>query len=141
LENKIIIKKIVLGTWSISGDFKKPNKKNAKKLIKYCYQKGINEFDVAPNYGCGFSEKILGQVFSLYKKKPKFNTKIGNNHKKLKSFDINILKETFHKSLKNLKVKKINILFLHNPVNIRNYKEIIFFLKRLKKKKKKKILD
>jgi len=136
LENKIIIKKIVLGTWSISGDFKKPNKKNAKKLIKYCYQKGINEFDVAPNYGCGFSEKILGQVFSLYKKKPKFNTKIGNNHKKLKSFDINILKETFHKSLKNLKVKKINILFLHNPVNIRNYKEIIFFLKRLKKKKK-----
>ena len=35
-----------------------------------------------------------------------------------------------------MKVNKINILYLHNPRNIENEKEIIDYLKFLKKKKK-----
>ena len=75
----------------------------------------------------------MGEVISKLKKKPKINTKIGNNHDKEKNFNIYTLKETFYKSLKLLNVKKINILFLHNPQNIKNIEEIIFFLKKLKK--------
>jgi len=127
-------RKIVFGSWPISGDFSKKKRANSKKLVKYAISRGIKEFDTAPNYGYGKSEEILGEVISKLKKKPKINTKIGNNHNKEKNFDIYTLKETFHKSLKLLNVKKVNVLFLHNPLNIKNINEIIIFLKKLKKK-------
>ena len=72
--------KIILGTWPMSGDFGKYNKEESIKLLKYCYRKGYREFDVAPNYGFGKSEEILGEVF--YNKDVLINTKIGNNSKK-----------------------------------------------------------
>ncbi len=126
--------KIVLGTWPISGDYGKYNVKEAKKLIKYFLSKGYNEFDTAPNYGKGKSEIILGKV--LHNKKVLINTKIGNNDKKQKSFNLNFIKKSFSDSLNRLKRKSINILFLHNPRNIKNSKKILEFLENLKIQKK-----
>jgi aryl-alcohol dehydrogenase-like predicted oxidoreductase len=126
--------KIVLGTWPISGDYGKYNVSQAKKLINYFLSKGNNEFDTAPNYGFGKSELILGQV--LFNKKVLINTKIGNNEKKQKSFNLNFLKNSFENSLKRLKRKSINVLFLHNPRNIKNSNKVFEFLKDLKKKNK-----
>ena len=126
--------KIVLGTWPISGDYGKYNIPEAKKLINYFLAKGYNEFDTAPNYGYGKSELILGQIST--QKKILINTKIGNNSKKKKSFNYNFLKESFNESLKRLNRKSINILFLHNPRNIKNLKKILKFLNELKFKKK-----
>ncbi len=126
--------KIVLGTWPMSGDYGKYDISESKKLIKYFLKKGYREFDTAPNYGFGKSELILGQISN--QKKIIVNTKIGNNSKKQKSFDYNILKKSFYESLKRLNRKSINILFLHNPRNIRNSKKIINLLKELKEKKK-----
>ena len=100
--------KIVLGTWPISGDYGKYNVKEAKKLIKYFLSKGYNEFDTAPNYGKGKSELILGKL--LHNKKVLINTKIGNNDKKQKSFNLNFIKKSFSDSLNRLKRKSINIL-------------------------------
>ena len=126
--------KVVLGTWPISGDYGKYNISEARKLIKYFLAKGYNEFDTAPNYGYGKSELILGQISS--QKKILINTKIGNNSQKKKSFNYNFLKESFNESLKRLNRKSINILFLHNPRNIKNLKKILKFLNELKIKKK-----
>ena len=126
--------KIVLGTWPISGDYGKYNISEAKKLIKYFLAKGYDEIDTAPNYGYGKSELILGQISS--NEKLLINTKIGNNSKKKKSFNYNFLKESFNESLKRLNRKSINILFLHNPRNIKNLKQILKLLKELKTKKK-----
>lgn len=126
--------KIVLGTWPISGDYGKYNVKEAKKLIKYFLSKGYNEFDTAPNYGKGKSELILGKL--LHNKKVLINTKIGNNDKKQKSFNLNFIKKSFSDSLNRLKRKSINILFLHNPRNIKNSKKILEFLENLKIQKK-----
>ena len=114
--------KIVLGTWPMSGDYGKYDISESKKLIKYFLKKGYREFDTAPNYGFGKSELILGQISN--QKKIIVNTKIGNNSKKQKSFDYNILKKSFYESLKRLNRKSINILFLHNPRNIRNSKKL-----------------
>ena len=125
--------KIVLGTWPISGDYGKFNEKKSKELLIYCFKKGYKEFDTAPNYGSGKAEAILGNV--LNNKNVLINTKIGNNSEKIKSFNIFFLKKSFKESLKRLKKKSINILFLHNPRKIKNLKEILFYLKYLKKKK------
>ena len=117
----------------MSGDFGKYDKEESIKLLKYCYQKGYREFDVAPNYGFGKSEEILGEVF--FNKNVLINTKIGNNSHKKKSFNVKFLEESFYQSLFRLKKKSVNILFLHNPRRIKNIKKIISFLKKLKKTK------
>jgi len=126
-------RKLVFGTWPISGDLKKINYLQAKKIIKFAISNGFEEFDTAPNYGYGNSEKILGSILLKLKKKPLINTKIGNDHNKNKNFDVANLEKTFFKSVKLLNIKKINILFLHNPRNIKNLDKILLFLKKLKK--------
>lgn len=105
-------------------------------MLKYAFKSGIKEFDTAPNYGFGRSEYLIGQSFKNFKNKPKINTKIGNNHTKKKSFNLNIIKKTFENSLKLLMTNKVNILYLHNPRNLINQTKIFNFLKYLKTKKK-----
>ena len=136
MNKKKILKKVIFGTWPISGDYSKVNNNKSINLLRLAYKSGINEFDTAPNYGYGNSEFLIGKAFEQFKVKPKINTKIGNNHKKIKSFSLSFLKKSFQNSLKILKIKKINILYLHNPLNISNSKEIFKYLAILKKEKK-----
>lgn len=44
----------------------KTNEEEAKKIIKYALDKGINFFDTANYYGLGASEEILGQAIKEY---------------------------------------------------------------------------
>ena len=128
-------KNIVFGCWPISGDYGFKQNKKSIILIKKAIDFGVCEFDTAPNYGGGNAENLLGNLEAKYKKKIKINTKIGNSLKNIKSFDINSLKKNLKESLSRLKVKKINILFLHNPRKLRNKKIILNYFNDLKKKK------
>ena len=128
-------KDIVFGCWPISGDYGIKQNNKSILLIKKAIDWGICEFDTAPNYGRGNSEKLLANLNKKYNDKILVNTKIGNSPTGNKSFDIKFLKKSFEDSLSRLKMKKINILFLHNPRNIKNTKEILSYLKKLKKKK------
>ncbi len=136
MAQKAKLKKIILGTWPISGDYSNTDDTESINMLKYAYRSGIKEFDTAPNYGFGKSEHLIGETFKKFKIKPKINTKIGNDHKKYKSFNIFNLKKTFENSLKLLMVKKVNVLYLHNPQKIRNQKKIFEYLRLLKRKKK-----
>ena len=77
------MKKFVFGSWSLNGDYGYKNEKETIKTLLRAYQKGIIQYDTAPNYGYGYAEYILGKTLSK-KKNIKFNTKIGNNHLKQK---------------------------------------------------------
>lgn len=126
--------KIVIGTWPLSGDYGKVESNQVKNVLEYCYQNGIKEFDTAPNYGNGFMEKILGEVFKN-KDDVLLNTKMGNFPFKKKSYEIKDLKESFENSLKILKKDSINILFLHNPrTEITDYTEVLNYMNELKDK-------
>ncbi len=126
------MKKIVLGTWSISGDYGYKNEINSRELLNSCVRKGILEFDTAPNYGFGYAEYLLGDTLKN-NQKVLFNTKVGNNHFKEKNFQIKMIEKSFFKSLKNL--GSINILFLHNPRDDLNLTKVLDFLVDLKKNK------
>lgn len=126
------MKKFVFGSWSLSGDYGYKNEKETIKTLLRAYQKGIIQYDTAPNYGYGYAEYILGKTLSK-KKNIKFNTKIGNNHLKQKNFNLKELEKSFFHSLKYL--KKINTLFLHNPRNEQDIKKLYGFLNELKKSK------
>jgi len=130
------IKKVVIGTWPISGDFGKVNLTTIQQTIEKCYDVGFKQFDTAPSYGQGFAELILGNVL-MGKHDCLINTKIGNIPFFGKSFLINDLKMSIENSLARLKGDCINILFLHNPRNeIENYDEIFELMEKLKKEGK-----
>lgn len=126
------MKKFVFGSWSISGDYGYKNEKETKKTLLEAYNKGIRQYDTAPNYGHGYAEFVLGDTLSK-KKNIIFNTKIGNNHSKKKSFSLKDIEKSFFKSLRNL--KKINTLFLHNPRYEEDMDKLYLFLEDLKKNK------
>ncbi len=127
--------KIVIGTWALSGDFGKLQTKHSEDVINYAISKGFSEFDTAPVYGKGKSEKILSKACQSYNFL-KINTKCGYDlDLKKKTFRLNHIVETVNKSIDLF--GKINILYLHNPrKEIKNWHKTINLLNELKKQKK-----
>lgn len=82
---------IGLGCWPIGGpwDWVEPdgstgpvgwgqvNDAESVRAIHYALDAGINFFDTAPNYGCGHSERILGQAIAGRRDKVILATKFG----------------------------------------------------------------
>lgn len=125
--------KIIIGTWPLSGDYGNVSLENIQKSLEFCYNNGFDEYDTAPNYGNGFMEFCLGNVFQD-KVDIKINTKIGNFPFGGKSFELEKLKKSFNESLKRLKRKSLTTLFLHNPRNeISEYDKILEYMESLKK--------
>jgi aryl-alcohol dehydrogenase-like predicted oxidoreductase len=127
---KDLKKKIVLGTWSLSGDLGPVNTEKTYQLIDHSIKKGFKEFDIAPTYGFGKIDKI----FSEFKKENlKINTKIGYDSNRKKNFSISVLKKSVHVSYHYHGV--LNTVFLHNPrYEIKDWNKIINFMNGLKKK-------
>jgi aryl-alcohol dehydrogenase-like predicted oxidoreductase len=128
----MIQSKIMIGTWSLSGDYGHIKMNQIYEALNFAYDSGFRQYDTAPSYGNGFMEFCLGNVF-YNKNDVKINTKIGNLPFEGKSFDIPLLKKSFDQTLKRLKRENVNILYLHNPRNdVSNYSELIDFLNNLK---------
>lgn len=112
---------------------KKITKKELLLIHKTLLKFKIRSFDTAPSYGN--SEKIIGNL----KMKKKIYSKILLPKIRIDNFD-KYLDVKFNNSLKNLKVKKIEGLFVHNTADIigKDKKKIQFlkFIKKLKKRKK-----
>ena len=126
-----IKKKIIVGSWSWSGQYKTIPDKNVHELIDISLCNGLYEFDTSPTYGK--AETILAK----YKRKNNkilINTKCGWDKDLKKSFEPKSLIEGIDITLE--KFEKINVMQLHNPRNeIQNWDEIIEILNIYKKKK------
>lgn len=53
---------IGLGCWNFGGDWDSSDRKNSIKIVHAAIDAGINLFDVAPVYGWGHSEQVLGKA-------------------------------------------------------------------------------
>ncbi len=125
--------KVVIGTWSLSGDYGVVDLKMIQETLEYCYNKGFREFDTAPSYGNGFMEFCLGALFGD-KEDVLINTKIGNVPFNGKSFSLEDMEESFNQSLKRLRRGSVNVLFLHNPrEDIKDFRLVLYFMSGLKK--------
>lgn len=130
-----MINKIIIGTanfglnYGIGNNYKKIKINEIKKIISFCKKKNITKFDTANGYGN--SEKILGR-YSF--KRLKVQTKIPSIKKKnIKRYIYNLVS----KSLKNLRIKRINCLFLHNENDLLNKNGDIIYSCLLELKKNK----
>lgn len=128
---KDLKKKIVLGTWSLSGDLGPVKTEQTYKLIDHSIKKGFKEFDIAPTYGFG----KIDNIFSEFKKENiKINTKIGYDDNRKKNFSISVLTKSVYASYNYHGM--LNTVFLHNPRHeIKNWNKIINFMASLKRKK------
>jgi len=128
---KDLVKKIVIGSWSFSGDLGKANIKNSHEAIAHAIKNNLNQFDTAPVYGDGIVDNLL----SNYKKEIIVNTKCGyGEDSSKKTFNEDDIKRSLDKSLNTF--EKINILYLHNPRNeIKKWGRIIHLLNQFKKEK------
>ena len=124
--------KVVIGLWPLSGDFGKININDFERTINFCLESKLESFDVAPNYGKGFAEKALGEIYGG-KVRLKINTKCGNNQSGVKDFSVSSLRRSIETSMENMKVSSVNTLFLHNPRNeISSYEPIMKLMSDLK---------
>ena len=124
-------KKIIIGTWSWSGMYKRISTNNIKRLIKKCILNNFIEFDTSPSYKK--ADKIL---LEFKKKNPKIlvNTKCGWDLNMNRTYDIDEIKKGIDYTLG--KFGKLNVLQLHNPRHeIKNWDLIIEMFNYYKKKK------
>jgi aryl-alcohol dehydrogenase-like predicted oxidoreductase len=124
--------KVVIGTWSLSGDLGFVSKKNVISTIEACVENNFLEFDTAPTYGKGSVYKVLNDVLKNVNG-VKINTKCGYNSHFVKTFKIQDIIDSIDNSLHVF--KKINTLFLHNPRNeIKEWSKLFNILNAYKKK-------
>ena len=128
--------KLILGTANFGQNYglKQIRVKNReiRKILNICKKKNIKQIDTAYNYG--ITENLLGsnktQKFKICTKIPKLPSSIRSN--KIAVW----IKNIFFKSLKNLKIKKIDTVIFHNTSQFKNKKGRIAYnvLQNLKKK-------
>ena len=56
------ISAIGLGCWNMGGDWDSSSEQEAVKVVHAAVEAGVNLIDVAPVYGCGVSETVLGKA-------------------------------------------------------------------------------
>ena len=131
---KISKNKIIIGTAQMSRNygvtnFQKYEKRKKIKILDFAWDVGIRSFDTAPYYG--EAEKILGEfiITNNLKDKIKIYTKLDiQNYKKNFIDNINF---SVSKSLKSLKVDKLECVYVSNNFCINNIdNEIICNIKK-----------
>ena len=126
------ISKVVIGTWPLSGDLGRIDKRNVYKILEYCAKVGFTEFDTAPNYGKGFMESCLGDVFGD-DNNILINTKCGNSVNNIKDFGRSALSESLDSSIRRLQRDSVHSLFLHNPrAELNDYGPVLDFFQKEK---------
>ena len=89
------------------------------RAIHYALDAGITLFDTAPNYGCGRSERVLGQAITGRRDKVILATKFGylvdeENHSVAETEDvIPRIRQECESSLRNLKTDYIDLYQFH----------------------------
>ena len=112
--------KIVLGTvkfginYGISSKSGKVKPNEVDNILNYAYSQHIDLLDTAPAYGS--SEDILGKVniqrFRVITKTRHFNNiEINTN-------DVELMKQDFYQSLKDLKKDRAYALLIHNAIDL-----------------------
>lgn len=112
---------IGLGCWNFGGDWDHMTDEKAIALVHQAIEMGINFFDVAPVYGWGHSEKVLGEALKRINARDKviIASKGGLLWDKNRQTENNLSKESLLKeidlSLERLQTDYIDIYQLHWP--------------------------
>ena len=107
------ISSLTLGGGGIGNVWGETSRKEAIETVNLAYESGINHFDVAPMYGRGEAEKVVGMAL---KNKPLEEINITTkcrlgNPKDSKVYDV--LNDSLCRSLETMELEKVNLFLLH----------------------------
>lgn len=106
----------LLGGWG-----QKPDKKLARKILKKAVGKGINFIDVAPAYGEGEVELLIGDTFEgVLPQDLKIGSKFSLS-KDLYTDPEKYVKQSLRSSLKKMKIDHLDTFILHSRILPDNY--------------------
>ncbi len=143
----LTVSEICFGGWGIGGyvngflSYGHKDDRISTNTLKTAYELGVNIFDTSCSYGCGHSEKLIGETFEndrdsvLYATKagylPKYNP-AGPNQ----SFNRDDIVKSLCDSMKRLKTDYIDIFQLHDCriTEIERNQELFDMLIQLKKR-------
>ncbi|MFW9854878.1 MAG: aldo/keto reductase [Candidatus Thorarchaeota archaeon] len=130
-KSKLKVSQIGMGCYAIGGPFQGSNDRKlaygpvddaeSKRTIRKAIELGINFFDTADVYGCGHSERILGEVLEEYdRKKLVIATKFANEFDETtktaigKNVSPNYVRKALDASLDRLRTDYIDLYQLHD---------------------------
>ena len=117
------ISEISLGTWAFGNKvFGGVDEKDGINTIHAAFDKGINIFDTAPQYGTpqqdGVAEIVLGKALIGIRDSVHISTKFGRNptiENGSSQFNKSRIVASVEESLKRLQTDYIDVLFFHSP--------------------------
>lgn len=112
---------IGLGCWNMGGDWDSSSEQEAIKVVHAAVDAGVNLIDVAPVYGCGVSETVLGKALKEGGRREKvlIATKAGlpwdENKQTRNDLSRKNLFQEVEDSLRRLQTDYIDIYQMHWP--------------------------
>lgn len=109
------------GCWGISGkDFwNGANDRDSEEAIKTAFENGVNFYDVAPIYGFGHAEEVLGRAVKGFRDKIIIASKCGlvwdDNFAVKKLLDKKSINKEIDDSLRRLNTDHVDLYQLHWP--------------------------
>lgn len=109
---------VALGLWALMGASGPVSDDVIKETLEGAFEAGINVFDMAPLWGAGSAETIVGETFKEKRDEVRYVTRAGvvwENDDISKRFDIETLEADCEASLERLGTDWIDLWLLHDP--------------------------
>ena len=108
------ISELVYGAGAVGGLLIRADDETRREAIRCALAGGVNWIDTAPSYGNGASETALGWLLEEVDERPHVSTKVGIDPA---GSDIpGQIERSLHESLGRLRMERVDLLQLHNPV-------------------------
>ena len=123
------VSNIGFGAWQIGGDWGSVGEAEGRAALHAALDSGINFIDTADVYGDGRSEKIVASVLAdRGGEKPFVATKAGRrlNPHTAAGYNLENLEAFVDRSLKNLRMERLDLLQLHCPPTEVFYRPEVF---------------
>jgi aryl-alcohol dehydrogenase-like predicted oxidoreductase len=114
------VSELALGTWGLATEaYGTPDEKRFARIVKKALDRDVETFDMAPLWGDGMSEKVIGQTVGPERRDDSiYVTRAGVrwvDGEAQSSFEPATLRRDCEQSLRRLKTDRIDVWLLHNP--------------------------
>lgn len=132
------VSQATIGTWAIGGaGWGEVNKGDSMRAIQTMIDRGVNIIDTAPFYGCGESEKVIGEVLRGQRDKVYLVSKAGTgwneNGEPIKRSDYQSIIQDCEDSLRRLGTDYLDFYLIHWPDGVTSMEEMMGAMNQLKK--------
>ena len=117
------VSELVFGAGTVGGLLISQDDETRRKAMTLALEAGINWIDTAPSYGNGESEQALGWLLDETDDKPHISTKFTIDTRNPDLYGQ--IEASLQGSLERLKLDKVTLLQLHNPIGAETDKRIL----------------